>query len=251
MRLNKTRLPQIPQHPSNHDWICRHAFCNKLRRYQLSRLVSKHGQYVYRNCKAAICVDITFPNSHMKQNVQYLVDESDLTRVPQSKFVFEIYKNITHSTIIDRQLRWNSHVVAYVFNRCICIQDQQPKLRYGETNTVKRIPTLLIACFFASLFILPACAQDKNDLKHATAHLNRDLNKASKSGNRNINKASKSGNRNLNKASKSANRNVNASSKHTNRAVNSLSKKTNKEANRESKDLNHTIQGNPDGKKKP
>ena len=198
----------------------------------------------------------------MKQNVQYLVDESDLARVPQSKFVFEIYKNITHSTIIDKQLRRNSHVVAYVFNQCICIQDQQPKLRYGETNTVKRIPTLLIACFFASLFILPACAQDKNDLKHATAHLNRDLNKASKSGNRNINKASKSGNRNINKASKSgnrnvnkasksANRNVNASSKHTNRAVNSLSKKTNKEANRESKDLNHTIQGNPDGKKKP
>lgn len=119
-----------------------------------------------------------------------------------------------------------------------------------DTQTIMKISvTLLAACALAGLYVLPVRADDKNDLKHATAHLNRSLNKASKSANRNVNKASKSANRDTNRASKSANRNVNRSSKHVNRTANQTSKNINHEAVRESKDVNHTAQGKPDGDK--
>lgn len=91
----------------------------------------------------------------------------------------------------------------------------------------------IVALLSVGLCSLPALAQDVGkDLKHATAHMNRSLNKASKSANRNLNKASKSANRNAKRNSKRINHNVP------------------KEAKRETKDLNHTMQGDPEGKKK-
>ena len=129
-----------------------------------------------------------------------------------------------------------------------------------ETLTIKTTTAMLAACALAGLCVAPVRADDKNDLKHATAHLNRDLNKASKSANRDlnkaskstnrdVNKASKSTNRDLNRASKSTNRDVNRSSKHVNRQTNNTSKNVNHEVNRESKDVNHTAQGDPNDKK--
>jgi hypothetical protein len=90
---------------------------------------------------------------------------------------------------------------------------------------------LLAVCGTIGLCSPSVRADDKNDVKHATAHLNRSLNKASKSANRNLNRASKSANRNMKRNSKRINHNVP------------------KEAKRESKDVNHTLQGNPEGKK--
>ena len=88
------------------------------------------------------------------------------------------------------------------------------------------------ACVTLGLCSLTASAQIDKDLKHATAHVNRSMNKASKSANRNMNKASKSTNRNMKRNSKRINHNVP------------------KEAKRETKDMNHTMQGDPDHKKK-
>jgi hypothetical protein len=99
--------------------------------------------------------------------------------------------------------------------------------------TIKQPITLLAACLTIGLCSLPALAQNVGkDLKHATAHMNRSLNKASKSTNRNVNKASKSANRNAKRNSKRINHNVP------------------KEAKRETKDLNHTMQGDPEGTSK-
>ncbi len=91
---------------------------------------------------------------------------------------------------------------------------------------------LFAACSLIGLCAAASQADDKNNLKHATAHLNRSLNKASKSANRNLNKASKSANRNMKRNSKRINHNVP------------------KEAKRESKDINHTLQGDPNHDKK-
>ena len=118
-----------------------------------------------------------------------------------------------------------------------------------DKEMMKTTITLLALCVGAGLYCAPVRADDKNDLNHATAHLNRSLNKASKSANRNLNKGSKSANRDLNRASKSTNRDLNRSSKHVNRQTNNTSKNINHEVNRESKDVNHTAQGDPSDKK--
>lgn len=120
----------------------------------------------------------------------------------------------------------------------------------GDTKTIMKIHlTTLIACALAGLYTLPVRADDKNDLKHATAHLNRSLNKASKSANRDLNKASKSANRDTNRASKSANRDLNRASKSANRDTNRASKHANRVTNQTSKDINHTAQGKPNADK--
>jgi hypothetical protein len=99
-------------------------------------------------------------------------------------------------------------------------------------NILKNSLAVIAACSVVGLCSAPGRADDKDNLKHATAHLNRSLNKASKSANRDLNRASKSTNRNMKRNSKRINHNVP------------------KEAKRESKDVNHTVQGDPNGKKK-
>jgi F0F1-type ATP synthase membrane subunit b/b' len=108
--------------------------------------------------------------------------------------------------------------------------------------TAKCTLALAAACLTIGLCSVTARADDKDNLKHSTAHLNRSLKKASKSANRDLNRASKSANRDVNRASKSTNRNAKRNSKRINHNVP-------KEAKRESKDVNHTAQGDPDNTK--
>ena len=109
---------------------------------------------------------------------------------------------------------------------------RQRRQRIVMNLTRTGVIALMAACATIGLSSLNARADDKDSLKHATAHLNRAVNKSSKSANRDLNRASKSTNRNMKRNSKRINHNVP------------------KEVKRESKDVNHTAQGDPEGKKK-
>ena len=75
-------------------------------------------------------------------------------------------------------------------------------------NIVHKGFAVIAVCSVIGLCSAPGRADDKNNLKHATAHLNRSLKKSSKSANRDLHRASKSANRNMKRNSKRSRRSV-------------------------------------------